>query len=215
MAMRAQIVLALTLSVGLTAWLSGGGLRADPPGQQPQPAVLWAGPSAGIEPVLTADQPATDRAANPLPHITIDKQRRRVMLDCRTLHPGIALELIGCMTNSREHESVVLIKARPQHVHLALMVCGYEPGAPATWDEEKQKAIPPSGDPIDILVKWTDPKTQKERTAPIEDWLAASAVHRLAQVREWAVPGRHGRQCDLDLEFSRRRDGPARHAHQR
>lgn len=188
---RIALALALALSAVTTAWLCGGGLRADQPGPQPQPTVLWAGPSAQAEPAPIAEQPAqptTDRA-NPLPHITIDKQRRRVMLDCRTLHPGIALELIGCMPNSREHESVVVVRARPQHVHLALLVCGYEPGTPATWDEEKQKAIPPSGDPIDILVKWTDPKTQKERTVPIEDWLAANDPAKPVPELHWLFTG--------------------------
>ncbi|MDD4891016.1 MAG: YdjY domain-containing protein [Phycisphaerae bacterium] len=154
----------------------------------------------GFLPALTtaAEPPAADPAAapatqpaakNPLPGITLDKQRRRVMLECSTLHSGVPLELVACMPNSREHEALMVVKARPQRIHLALLLAGFEPGHPASWDEKKEKPIMPTGDPLDLQVQWTDPKTEKQQTVPIEDWMAAMDPAKPVPRLEWVFTG--------------------------
>ncbi len=141
-----------------------------------------ADPAPVAQPPTTTQQdaqaPDPDGSGGPppradvLPGITIDKARRRVMVACRSLRPGGPLELIACTPNTREHEAVLLVRARPQNIHLALLLCGFEKGRPARWDERTEQGILPTGDPVDVQVQWLDPKTRKERTAPIEEWLA-------------------------------------------
>ena len=165
--MAKRTMLLSILAIGLCELTS---LAADPPTTPP------------------AKQPTTDKA-NPLPGITIDKQRRRVMLECTSLQAGVPLELVACSPHSREHESLVVVKARPQHVHLALMLCGYEPGHPATWDEKTDKPVPASGDPLDVQIRWVDPKTEKIRTVNIEDWMAAADPAKPVPKLMWLFTG--------------------------
>lgn len=183
----------MLLSAVLLGLCLSPAIRADDPDAAPGeqgPQLLWAGPADQAEPA--AAEPATrpdEPQANPLPGITIDRHRRRVMLQCRSLQPGVPLELIAVMRNSREHEAIMVVRARPQHVHLALLVCGYEPGRPAMWDEERQAAVAPSGDPVSLLVQWVDPKTKQERTVAIEDWLASTDPAKPVPRLHWLFTG--------------------------
>ena len=67
------------------------------------------------------------------------------------LHQGL-LELVACARDSKEHESIVVLGARPIHIHTALLLLGAKPGTPAMQqvpDEESTRFIPvpPVGDP--------------------------------------------------------------------
>lgn len=135
-----------------------------------------------------ADPPAS-QPANPLPGITVDKEHRKVTLECSVLHPGVLIELIACMPNSREHEAMVLVRARPQRIHLALLLVGFEPGHPAGWDEVRQEPIPATGDPLDLQIQWTDPKTGKVQTVAVEDWLAAADPAKPVPRLRWLFTG--------------------------
>ncbi|MCG3181576.1 MAG: hypothetical protein BIFFINMI_03974 [Phycisphaerae bacterium] len=139
---------------------------AAPPGQ-PAPA---AGEEAAPEP---ADAPTTQpQGRNPLPHVRIDKARRRVYVDGTSLSPGDLLELIACTPFTRDHEAVMRCLARPSHVHLALMLCGFAPGHPVQWDDKTRTVIPPTGDRVDVMVQWKDKETGKVLTSPVTDWMA-------------------------------------------
>ena len=53
--------------------------------------------------------------------------------------PAIRLELgwleqVACAPATREHESLVVVNAKPSHIHAALLMAGFEPGTPLiTW----------------------------------------------------------------------------------
>ena len=40
------------------------------------------------------------------------------------------LEQVACMVGTREHESLVVVEAKPSEVHAALLLLGLEPGTP-------------------------------------------------------------------------------------
>ncbi len=68
--------------------------------------------------------------------------------------PRVYLEVIVCTPDTKEHESLVMTRARPSHVHAALLAAGLEPGAPASWrwDEATKTllTVPPTGAPVDV-----------------------------------------------------------------
>lgn len=72
--------------------------------------------------------------------------------------PRVYLEVLVCTPDTREHESIVVTRAKPSLVHAALLACGLTEGKPGSWDwEETTKtllAIPPTGDPlrVDLIV---------------------------------------------------------------
>ena len=182
-------------AAGLTACLV-----AATTGRSEPPAVLWAEPaaSAPAPSEAAATAAASQPAADPLPGIKIDRVHRRVLLECTSCRPdrpggasppGMALEALAVSPNTREYEAAIVVKARPQRVHLAMLLCGYEPGHPLSWDDEAKKIIPATGDPLELFVQWTDPKTQKEKTAPVEDWMTATDPAKPMPHLAWIFTG--------------------------
>ena len=69
------------------------------------------------------------------------------------------LELVACTRDSKEHESIVAIAARPMHVHAALLLLGAEPGNPAIMkpvegEETSWLKVPPRGDLVEVSLVW-------------------------------------------------------------
>lgn len=74
--------------------------------------------------------------------------------------PNVFLEVIICRADSREHESVVVTKALPSHVHAALLLLGAQPGAPASWRKDEKGSIvsvPPTGQSVAVTITFVAP----------------------------------------------------------
>lgn len=72
-----------------------------------------------------------------------------VAIDCHHPQtPDVYLEVIACALDSREHESLVATRARPSHLHAALLAAGLKPGAPGGWKDSMPFA--PSGQSVHI-----------------------------------------------------------------
>lgn len=87
--------------------------------------------------------------------VVIDRERRSVRF------AGIVpinakewtmLEVLVCNPDSREHEALVMTRARPSHIHAALLALGARPGRPGGlfWDGEGFEMREPSGPPIGV-----------------------------------------------------------------
>jgi alpha-galactosidase len=92
-----------------------------------------------------------------LPGLVIDLQRRCVDVESTVCLDEGMLELIACTKESKEHESIVAIEARPMHVHTALLVLGAKPGNPAMRRPVDERGtqwidVPPRGDPVDVYL---------------------------------------------------------------
>ncbi len=91
---------------------------------------------------LAKTSPAPAGKQVKLPFIKIDRAKRQVVIESKIcLRKGV-LELLLCRMASddgrwasKEHESVLHTKARPSHVHAALLLLGLTPGKPAEWIE--------------------------------------------------------------------------------
>jgi len=112
-----------------------------------------------------------------LPGIKIDVENKRVDVQAKvTLNEGL-LELVACTSDTKEHESIVMIDAVPMHIHAALLLIGANNGNPAMIkpaNEEKTRWIhlPPRGDPIGVSLVFQDPEDEKKQVErPISDFL--------------------------------------------
>ena len=82
------------------------------------------------------------------------------------------LEQVACSPGTREHESLLVVAAKPSQIHAALLLAGFEPGLPGRWTYENQTlgTIDPTGDAIDVRVRYTKPDGEEVQT-PIREWI--------------------------------------------
>jgi hypothetical protein len=66
--------------------------------------------------------------------------------------PLFYLEVVACLPDSREHETLVVSQARPSHVHAAMLLIGLKPGSPGGWKLINDRLVPvdPTGDRIEV-----------------------------------------------------------------
>ncbi|GMV24621.1 MAG: hypothetical protein AMXMBFR58_06520 [Phycisphaerae bacterium] len=104
-----------------------------------------------------------ERWAEPFPGVWIDAKERVVEFDGVVPidphdpeTPTIFLEVVVCSPNSREHESLVVTRALPSHVHAALLLLGAQPGRPGHWtrDDRTRRMIAagPEGPVVDVML---------------------------------------------------------------
>lgn len=82
------------------------------------------------------------------------------------------LEQVACMPQTREHESLVVMRVKPSHVHAALILAEFQAGAPGRWTYENKTfgAVDPTGEKIEIDVRYTDERgVQQEHS--VRKWM--------------------------------------------
>ncbi|MDR0391899.1 MAG: YdjY domain-containing protein [Planctomycetaceae bacterium] len=103
---------------------------------------------------------------HPQDRIWLEREVGAVVVTGRVVLREGMLELFACKTNSKEHESIVAIRVMPELIHAALLAVGAESGKPV---QIKPEFIAPSGDEIEIRVKWQENGQIKESLA--QDWI--------------------------------------------
>jgi hypothetical protein len=88
------------------------------------------------------------------PHVTLDRNKRQVRVECEALDVDAPLEFFCVLVNTSEHESVLRTPAKPQHVHAALLAIDLEPGRPVEYSESLKKWLPPKGPPLHITLEY-------------------------------------------------------------
>jgi hypothetical protein len=149
--------------------------------------------AAAISCVLLAQQDAQQ----PFPHIRIDTIARTVEFDASvpiTLDdpdaPFVYLELLACIPDTKEHETLVVTDALPSHIHAALLLLGLEPGSPGEWEwrDDALKSIPPSGPRVRIEFLYTDAEGN-EAVAKPQDWIINAETQAPFPVGDWVFAG--------------------------
>ncbi len=183
----------------LSAWL-----RATLCSPRASLAVL-PGHSAAIRPEPTS-RPATrptTRTAAFQPGVWINWPDRQVQIDATVVMRDGALELFACSPNTREYESILRVNARPWHIYQAMGLIGLRPGAPLGWDEQAQRVIPPTGETVDLFVRYTLGKQTgprrpgpsplatrpSSRTVNVCDWMWDENAKRPMARRSWVFAG--------------------------
>lgn len=117
--------------------------------------------------------------AEGLPHLRFDAGAKRVEIDAKVSlefndPPGakIYLEQVACIPDTKEHEVLLVTRAKPSHVHAALLAIGLEPGKPATWTQEGGKVIPhpPQGSKVRVEFVFDDDAGNEVVKTPA-DWV--------------------------------------------
>ena len=126
-----------------------------------------------------ADERAEKLADLNIPGIKIHAKEGYIDIDARVALTEGALEFIACTKDTKEHESVIVVDAKPLHIHTALLLIGAEAGHPAMSKpigEEKNRWIhlPPRGDKIHVSLVVKD-KEGKQVERPISEFLEPSA----------------------------------------
>lgn len=117
-----------------------------------------------------------DKKPIELPGLLVDFQNQCIDLEATVCLEKGWLELVACTPGSKEHESLVVVRARPIHIHTALLLLGLKNGNPAIRKQIGQENprwidLPPRGDSVQLfLVVENNRKQWIER--PIDAFLS-------------------------------------------
>ena len=130
-----------------------------------------------------------------LPHVTVDRKNQLVdieaMVVMQSTLDGQWLELLACTENGRTHESILAVKARPSHIHYALLLVGSDPGTPMVWgihhDHVKIEKHP-SGTSIAISAIYQD-ENGKVVHVPVNQWVVNRYTNKPLVDNIWLFTG--------------------------
>lgn len=151
--------LSLVLAVGLCA--------ADPAPTAP-PAAPAAPASA-----VGGTTPTGLAPLNKEQTVFIDRAGKRLVLKAEVVLRAGLLEMLLCKAHTKEHESILAVKADAFVIHGGLLALGAQPGTPVRYEPVFR---PPTGQPIKILLRWRD-DAGKTHEVPAQSWIRHS-IHR-------------------------------------
>ncbi len=153
-----------------------------------------------------ASRPGVEVAAlpvRPFEGVTVLTEAHEVRIDAVACLDEGWLEQVACSPGTREHESLIVVKALPSQVHAALLLAGFEPGAPGRWTQDGTdlRLEPPTGDRLEVFVSYVKDGAAVEE--PIGAWITDDGGARFPEVPwvfggsviarnpEWMGPGEH------------------------
>lgn len=99
--------------------------------------------------------------------VLIDLKGKRLLVKSEVVLREGLLEMLACLKQTKEHESILSIDAKAQLIHAGLMSLGAEPGSPAKFVPDYKAA---SGQSINIFLTWTDTDGKLHRE-PAQSWV--------------------------------------------
>ena len=85
--------------------------------------------------------------------VLLDARGKKLLLKSEVVLREGLLELLVCLKQSKEHESILSVNTQAKVVHAGLLALSAELGSPVRWQPEYQ---PAKGQQIDIYFTWTD-----------------------------------------------------------
>ena len=150
---------------------------------------LWLVPESGI----AADDPVP---LNKQKTVLLDKPGNRVLLKAQVVLRTGLLEMLCCLKKTKEHESILAVDSKAHVVHAGLLALDAKPGTPVRFLPEYR---PPTGQKIDIFLRWTDPTGTKRRVSA-QEWVR-HAIHRFYVAEMKALPSDVTLPKDSELRF--------------
>ena len=108
--------------------------------------------------------------------VEVDRKERTVKVPAGVNQREGILEYLAVGPRGKAHESVLVLRALPSHIHLALLLVGATPSSD-------------NGTPLRLTVEWTDKKTGKLRRKGVENWLFDRRKQKTAGRLKWAFLG--------------------------
>jgi hypothetical protein len=155
-------------------------------GEQQRPAESDAG-IASTRPA-SADRPA--RRVEFAPGVVVLPEEHAVELESLVCLDAGYLEQVACSPHTREHESLVVIRAQPSQIHAAMLLAGFEPGKPGYWTYENEVLDfhPPQGAELEVDARFVDAEG-KPVTEPIRQWIIADDGQTPLPSEPWIFGG--------------------------
>lgn len=163
-----------------------------------KPVVVEPAGAAPVESgrVRGAEERAQPRAVQLFPGVRVDRASRVVEFDATVAvdahdpqAPNVYLELIACVPDTREHESIVVTKAKAAQIHAALLLIGLEPGTPGRIDftGPKPAAIAPTGPAVRVAISWQE--GGKTVTRSVEELVKNAKDGKNLPTQSWLFAG--------------------------
>lgn len=134
----------------------------------------------------TAPAPAPAPIAPPpsalretLPGLRVDIANKTMEFDAEVpinaQDERVYLEVLVCTPNSREHETLVVTKVKPSHIHATLLLMGLKEGTPPRWDFDGTNltAVAPTGPRVEVSLREAGQPVSANR--PIADFVTSIA----------------------------------------
>ena len=117
------------------------------------------------------------------------ERQRRVLVEAEVcLRHGFLEHLLTRTAAQKEHESILRADIDAQHLHMALIAIGAQPGKPVQFvDDKGEEAFrPPSGERIKVTLQYQ--QGGKTVTVPAQRWIRDSKT-RKELVADWVFAG--------------------------
>lgn len=134
-------------------------------------------------------QPAADvgtRDELKLPGLTVYTEKRYIDVEATVCLGAGFLELIACTKDSKEHEAIIAVDAKPSQIHAALLLLRAQPGSPAVsrrieteGDGDRWLDLAPSGSEVDVFLAFKDPKGELKEH-PISDFMEGAQEEEIS-----------------------------------
>ncbi len=147
-------------------------------------AAILAG---GAHPSSAGDPSRKTGVVDYAPHVRIDWSRGQVEVDGRIVLREGSLELFACSPQTREHESIVAIGARPQRVYEALGLLGVTPGHPVRLVPGTERWEAATGDALRIEARWE--REGHSHAVDIGEWMRDVGTGRPLPPGIWRFAG--------------------------
>jgi hypothetical protein len=115
--------------------------------------------------------------------VLLDKEGKRVLLKSKVVLREGLLEMLCCLKQTKEHESILAVDAEARIIHAGLLAIGAEAGRPVQF---YPNFVAPQGQVIDVFLQWRD-EQGKLRREPAQTWIR-TAVHRFYVVQMDRLP---------------------------
>lgn len=102
-----------------------------------------------------ATRPATQPGVGRFPNVEVNIAAREIRIAAESLRPKMPLEFFCVTAGGSEHEAAFRTKAKPSHIHAALLMLGLTPGEGIKYSEATKKWLPPHGPPLAISLEYT------------------------------------------------------------
>ena len=126
-------------------------------------------------------------ALNPQGTVLLDRAGKRLLLRARVCARDRVLEMLCCLKQTKEHESILTLDAKAAVVHAGLLALGARQGTPVRHYKRSKggELVPdfkaPTGQRIEIYLQWKD-KSGTPRRVRAQRWI------RRATGRYFSVP---------------------------
>ncbi len=154
-------------------------------------------PAEADSSVVTPSEPPTPKPQAQASYLTLNLEAGTIDLAARMVHAKPDwLELIATTEgpNSRDHEAIVSITAKPSEVHLALLTLGLMPGHPQVNKHMDGRFVPDPAIGPELRVYFVYEINGQTVQTPVHQWVTDQATGQPLPETRWLFTGSQFRQ---------------------